>query len=271
MLNKILEKTRKIETLLIINYHANGKGLHEKISSVENEINSAEVKKLRWIATMRNKSVHEDGFEIEDLNSFLEECDNVINLLDSHNVNTTNQFIDTDKDDINLTFKNKYKKVFIEIDKIKEKVHKKEGFIFDSHVYSQEELLKSPHHEKIYAITSKIGDDAKYWYLKGQLNETVSNTYHMYRDDVDEKLSSLNTEIMNREPTLWEVIFSILKEFNIWIMENLPELHGWLLATTEKIISRLPVPLKVISSFLITKTNRAFLNSKKIIQENKQD
>lgn len=92
MINKILEKTRKIETLLTNNYGAKGKGLHEKASSVEAELAPDKINKIRWIATIRNKSVHEDGFEIEDLNIFLKNCDDVITYLESNNSYSLNSY-----------------------------------------------------------------------------------------------------------------------------------------------------------------------------------
>lgn len=53
--------TREIESLLD-NLGATGRGLHEKLTSVENRLNLQTVKKMRWIATMRNKTMHEHKF-----------------------------------------------------------------------------------------------------------------------------------------------------------------------------------------------------------------
>lgn len=62
--------SRKLESLLEAKYQATGKGLHEKVSSVEGKLPEALVKNLRYIATMRNSVVHQDGFVIEDLAGF---------------------------------------------------------------------------------------------------------------------------------------------------------------------------------------------------------
>jgi hypothetical protein len=62
--------TRRLESLLEEKHQATGKGLHEKVSSVESRLPSQLVKSLRYIATMRNSIVHEDGFVIADIDGF---------------------------------------------------------------------------------------------------------------------------------------------------------------------------------------------------------
>jgi len=59
---KIIKYSKKIEQLLTENFHANGKGLHSKLTSVENRLSPNLVKKIRFIATIRNKLVHEEDF-----------------------------------------------------------------------------------------------------------------------------------------------------------------------------------------------------------------
>ncbi len=59
---KIIEYNKKIEKLLAERYQANGKGLHSKVTSVEAKLSPDLVKKIRYIATIRNKLVHEDNF-----------------------------------------------------------------------------------------------------------------------------------------------------------------------------------------------------------------
>ena len=62
--------SRRLESLLEEKYQATGKGLHEKVSSIETTLPSQLVKSLRYIATIRNSVVHEQGFVIEDLAGF---------------------------------------------------------------------------------------------------------------------------------------------------------------------------------------------------------
>lgn len=59
---KIVEYNKKIEKILTDKYQAQGKGLHSKVSSVESKLSPELVKKIRYIATIRNKLVHEADF-----------------------------------------------------------------------------------------------------------------------------------------------------------------------------------------------------------------
>lgn len=48
--------------MLDTEFGATGKGLHEKISSVENQLTPEMVRNMRYLATIRNKLVHEYDF-----------------------------------------------------------------------------------------------------------------------------------------------------------------------------------------------------------------
>jgi len=65
-IDAIIKNCKSLETLLERNYKASGKGLHEKISSVESKLPANLVSMLRFVATIRNKAVHEDGFTLSD-------------------------------------------------------------------------------------------------------------------------------------------------------------------------------------------------------------
>ena len=62
----IIKETKKIENLLEKNYQAKGRGLHEKLSSVQESIDPFVAKKIRMVATIRNKLVHEENFELKE-------------------------------------------------------------------------------------------------------------------------------------------------------------------------------------------------------------
>lgn len=66
-LRLVVNTVKRIETLLEQHYSANGRGLHTKVDSVREALPADLVKQLRWIATMRNKTMHEDGFVPEDM------------------------------------------------------------------------------------------------------------------------------------------------------------------------------------------------------------
>ena len=69
-------RTKALESLLEQTLGATGKGLHEKVSSVQAKLSPALVKKLRFVATVRNKIVHESDYaKIDDRDGFSRACD----------------------------------------------------------------------------------------------------------------------------------------------------------------------------------------------------
>lgn len=54
---------------------ATGKGLHEKVTSVQARLPQPLVRKLRFVATVRNKVVHEAGYALDDRDGFARACD----------------------------------------------------------------------------------------------------------------------------------------------------------------------------------------------------
>ncbi len=77
----VVKQSRKIESLLKTHYHAEGKGLHQLISSCEERLPHEVIKKLRFIATMRNKVVHEEGYKLEDKSAFKATCKEMNDIL----------------------------------------------------------------------------------------------------------------------------------------------------------------------------------------------
>jgi hypothetical protein len=69
-------RTKTLEALLEQALGATGKGLHEKVTSVQDRLPQPLVKKLRFIATVRNKIVHEPSYQqIDDRAGFARACD----------------------------------------------------------------------------------------------------------------------------------------------------------------------------------------------------
>lgn len=59
---KVIKYNKRIEELLTKKYQASGKGLHSKLTSVESKLAPELVKQIRFIATIRNKLVHEADY-----------------------------------------------------------------------------------------------------------------------------------------------------------------------------------------------------------------
>ncbi|MBD3671091.1 MAG: DUF4145 domain-containing protein [Gammaproteobacteria bacterium] len=70
-LERAVRASKQIEARLERQFGARGKGLHEKVSSVERSLPAALVKRIRYVATLRNKLVHEDNYHrLDDRASF---------------------------------------------------------------------------------------------------------------------------------------------------------------------------------------------------------
>jgi hypothetical protein len=77
---KVIEYTKEIESVLEKYYGASGKGLHSKLTSVENKLDGSIVRKIRYIATIRNKLVHDETFSKLPKRYFYD-CRSIIKLL----------------------------------------------------------------------------------------------------------------------------------------------------------------------------------------------
>ena len=71
-----ITRTKALEALLEQAFHATGKGLHEKVTSVQNRLPQPLVRKIRFVATVRNKIVHESDYKhIDDRDGYVRACD----------------------------------------------------------------------------------------------------------------------------------------------------------------------------------------------------
>lgn len=59
IIEEVVKTCRRFETILKRRFGATGRGLHEKLTSVEAQIPPSVVKTLRGVASIRNKVMHE--------------------------------------------------------------------------------------------------------------------------------------------------------------------------------------------------------------------
>ena len=85
-IGKVINYTKKIEGILENKYAAEGKGLHEKVSSVESRLDEAIVKRIRYIASVRNGLMHEPDYTLDDPINYYKTCEGVIKHLDEADV-----------------------------------------------------------------------------------------------------------------------------------------------------------------------------------------
>lgn len=76
-----VKNSKILEQLLESKFGAVGKGLHQKVDSVTHRLDGATVKRLRWIATIRNKVVHED-FVMENVPEYVTACEQCRTVLE---------------------------------------------------------------------------------------------------------------------------------------------------------------------------------------------
>jgi hypothetical protein len=71
-----VKRAKRLEKMLRQGLGAQGRGLHELVSSVARELPDPLERRLRFIATIRNKIVHEEDYQrIDDRRGFIDACD----------------------------------------------------------------------------------------------------------------------------------------------------------------------------------------------------
>jgi hypothetical protein len=74
-LDLAVRRAKEFESRLERRFDARGRGLHEKIDSVRDDLPPAVVRDLRLVATVRNRIVHESSYQrIEGRGEFLAAC-----------------------------------------------------------------------------------------------------------------------------------------------------------------------------------------------------
>ncbi|MGL6340403.1 MAG: hypothetical protein ACRC80_14845 [Waterburya sp.] len=125
----------------------------------------------------------------------------------------------------NKDFDRKFKPIFRELELLQLKIDKKKGwFIFETHAWTQEELIKSEHISKISSILEKIGDDVKNWDKNKQLSFKEKKIYYEYKDKVDERLHATQLRIEKREGTFWEQLANSFGQLIPLLMDKLPDI-----------------------------------------------
>lgn len=81
-LETIINGAKRVEARLEA-LGATGRGLHEKLNSIESEVPSNVCEKIRFVATMRNKAAHEMDFRVSllDLKRFTDGVDMIESVM----------------------------------------------------------------------------------------------------------------------------------------------------------------------------------------------
>ncbi|KAF0686703.1 Aste57867_21545 [Aphanomyces stellatus] len=79
----VIKCSKELEYILEVEFGGTGKGLHEKISSVDRKISPQLAKQMRFLATIRNKLIHERGFDrIPDRERFIQQFEDAAKELE---------------------------------------------------------------------------------------------------------------------------------------------------------------------------------------------
>jgi len=82
VIGRLVSGSKQIEAALE-GMGAEGKGLHSKALSIESHLGAALVKKIQYIATIRNKAVHEDDFRDVPFEAWTRAKDQVLKALEA--------------------------------------------------------------------------------------------------------------------------------------------------------------------------------------------
>jgi hypothetical protein len=81
-IEEVIKVSKKIEGILRNQYKADGRGLHELVTSIQSKLDSELVRDLRKIATIRNHVIHQDGYNFnKDKNKFFQTSERVLSKL----------------------------------------------------------------------------------------------------------------------------------------------------------------------------------------------
>lgn len=74
----VIDRCKKIESALVY-LGAEGRGLHSKLSSLDLSIDDRIKKKIRFVATIRNKALHDANFDVnsEVMREYTQACDEI--------------------------------------------------------------------------------------------------------------------------------------------------------------------------------------------------
>lgn len=119
--------------------------------------------------------------------------------------------------------------IFTEIDLVRATIAKKEGFIFEKHTYSEEEVLSSPAMKKIEAMVAQIGNVFEGWVSSSAISDERRKFYWDSRLMVERKLGEVRALIIERRPTFWERLLNTITRFIKFVMTHLPMLPEYIM------------------------------------------
>ena len=86
-LKDVLQGTKRIEAILEEKFGSTGRGLYEKIDTANMKLPEPLQKRIRYVATLRNKAMHQEGFEIDNIPEYVKTCQVIAEQLEHLHAN----------------------------------------------------------------------------------------------------------------------------------------------------------------------------------------
>ncbi len=123
-----------------------------------------------------------------------------------------------------------FAQVYGKIDEVRAAVFAKSGWlIFKTHTHSTDDLLSNPTLEAIRALLGQIDNMMQQWREANALDAATAQFYTDNRVVVEQKLSSLRADIIQRKPTFWEEVLQTIGHLLQLVRKFLPALPAILL------------------------------------------
>jgi hypothetical protein len=91
-LRDVLNGTKRIEAILEEKFAASGRGLYEKMETANMKLPEGLQKRIRYVATLRNKTMHQDGYEIANIPEYVKACQSIAAQLEHLHANRKSNF-----------------------------------------------------------------------------------------------------------------------------------------------------------------------------------
>jgi len=123
-----------------------------------------------------------------------------------------------------------FAQVYGKIDEVRAAIFAKSGWlIFKTHTHSTDELLNNPTLDAIRALLGQIDNTMQQWREANALESATAQFYTDNRVLVEQQLSSLRADIIQRKPTFWEDILHTIGHLLQLVKKFLPALPAILL------------------------------------------
>lgn len=122
-------------------------------------------------------------------------------------------------------WRRQFKRLENSLFKIRQKLVKQEGFLFVKwHAYDQKELYDGQEFATLRSASEMIDYTLENWITQNNISEALLTNYNILRDNFENKVEQLESDIMGRHPTFWETISNGFRGLFKFIINKLPRI-----------------------------------------------